>query len=783
MDRVVSARPNFGLESVRLVPKFRVVLSLRSRWSSMLGRRGREAFWGRFGAWSLPCSLPLFLGSAVALKSASPEVRSVCWRWNGVAAEAVHASRLGDGVVTSGTTSASSSGPASGLSGSQGTQGVGLDVVVSQRSYFAGDVVKCRIYFYFPETLREPVFLEWASAQLHGHVAFDPHLVSPKDAELVAEAAEGAHLDFEDREKRLRQQHEANAVLHRARDSMRVLRRTKSEVQVGRRDRATGQGAPAGTAADETSHDGYEATLDFLSQAASLPTPSMPDVTLLAGKYGSCLFSSPPEVFACAHEARYFYVLSVGAKLDHHETAQVLHVPIRICSTIDPEPPLRGSRARRTKSRGSTYSRGSSQSLAQRLSRNDRVRSFSSFLVEEHNFNARSYMLGETRFRRKAGPGPSEMFKVASEDLPLNVRPGAVSLKVVDYDCTGIALEERASQHALAAGERHRSTNGRSSLAHRGSSAGSYKSDLDKGIGARGHGSDDGSANEASDSEAGEDENEGEDDNANDDDDDDDDGDNDDNDDDDDDESTAGAGTRIFRIGSEARHMALLHMFRDAVRPGDQVLMSFDFRNADVNCYQVTVALEIEERSKCPPSLQAALDPLTDADGFGMGPWQRVLTSRTVQVGFNLQRSVILTVPTETTPDFETDLVSVHSFLRFEFVTARETPNEGDGVNGSEGDGENEEWVGPGAVQGGLPVTNSRTQTSPWRIPLKVLPPFDRHARHKAAARAKQVVNAIEGNNSMGSLSAVGSETSYDSGILMLSSSTQASMLHVHVWF
>jgi len=633
----------------------------------------------------------------------------------------------------SSVSNASSSGPSGAASSSLSLQNsssvnVGLDVVISQRSYFAGDVVKCRIYFYFPDSLRESVFLEWASAQIHGHVAFDPHLVSPRDAELVAEAADAGHLDFEDREKRLRRAHETTSVLHRAEEGMQVIRRTKSEVRVGRRN---DHHNPRAGDVNQAGHDGYEATMDFLSQTASVPMPRMPDVTLLAGKYGSCIFSSPPEVFACALEgrpgremafafeaqlptelppsyrgcaARYFYVLSVGTKLGHHETAQVLHVPIRLCSTIEPEDDtIQG--ASNGSSDGNLVTRpGSSLSTGK-----DRMRSFSSFIVEEHNFNVRSYILGETRFRRKMAPGSDESFRVASDDLPLNVRPGAVGLKVVDFDCTGIALEERASQYAPAAGDETPS-----SARHRS------PSDSDFG--------------------------------------------------DEEDTAAAGGGARVFRIGSEARHMALLHMFREAVRPGDQLLMSFDFAHADVNCYQITVALELEERSKCPPSLQAALDPLTDAHGFGMGPWQRILTSRTVQVGFNLQRSIIMTVPVDATPDFETDLISVRSYLRFSFVTAKDRDP---GTS----------WDGPGTVQGGLPITNSRTQTSPWRIPLKILPPFDRHAKQKASIRVKQVASAIEtdGVASSSAPTSVSPENGYDSGILMLSSSTQSSMLHVHV--
>ena len=56
------------------------------------------------------------------------------------------------------------------------TELVMLDVILGQKCYFAGDVIKARLYIRFLGR----TMLEWATAQLHGHVAFDPHLVSPQ---------------------------------------------------------------------------------------------------------------------------------------------------------------------------------------------------------------------------------------------------------------------------------------------------------------------------------------------------------------------------------------------------------------------------------------------------------------------------------------------------------------------------------------------------------------------------------------------------------------------------
>ena len=174
----------------------------------------------------------------------------------------------------------------------------------------------------------------------------------------------------------------------------------------------------------------------------------------------------------------------------------------------------------------------------------------------------------------------------------------------------------------------------------------------------------------------------------------------------------------------------------------DLILIKFDFTDAAVHCYQVTIGIEVEEQTKCPPSLHAAFSPLLkeakslkkttieDPNSFGLGPWTRVLLSRTIQVTCNMSRSVILTIPVDVTPDFETDLISVRTFLRFEFVTARK---------------------GNGKLL--FPINNSSTQTSPWRIPLHVVPPIESYNNNRH---------------------------DNDEGILLLSSSTRSSMLHVH---
>jgi hypothetical protein len=633
---------------------------------------------------------------------------------------------------------------------------VGLDVVLSKRCLFAGDKVRCRVYFWFGhERSASHSLLEWASIQVHGHVAFDPHLVSPHDAADMADEA-AAEFNASERARRLRQAllvgggeggGEARA-LHRAEESMRVLRKTKSHVQVGEMSllvapeggpaagKAGTGGADASAASQSgSSVDSYEDSLEFLARASAAHRgASMPDVTLLAGKYGSCLFASPPEVVACAVKgrpgmevafayearlpdtlppsykgscARYFYVLTLACKMKHSAEASVLHVPLRVCSTIgldDPHalpPPPPGSR--RT-SRGGSNAPAPAPELAEApaAASASKLRSFSSFLLERHDFHVKSWALGETM-------GASAWATPVLPKVPLNINPKAETFKVIDFDSTGYVEKERALDARARTGSN-------SSYASQGGGGGGGGGSGSGGENGLGHGSKPAADLSKSAAEQRP-------------------------------SLTRAIGEQVFRIGSEQRHMAHVSLFKDSVAPGEEMLVMFDFTGAAVPCYQVTVALEVEERSKCPPPLHAALGPLLRAQGspspvahtdvenpssFGLGPWTRVVLSRTVQVAFNATRSVILTVPHDLFPDFETDLVWVRTFLRFEFVTERK-----------------------GAQPWAMPITNSATQTSPWRMPLRVVPPQEFFA---------------------------GNAKDSEEGILLLSSCTQAGMLHVRVY-
>jgi len=366
---------------------------------------------------------------------------------------------------------------------------------------------------------------------------------------------------------------------------------------------------------------------------------SMPDVTLLSGKFGHCIFASPAEVVACmktgkAHSelafayeatlpktlppsykgssAKYFYMITIGIKLASSNIANVVHVPFSVISS----------------STIPSVSETGGVTLLRRKS---------SLVLLDQDFGVKSWFLGEAYElaadglrRRNSNNVFSDLQQI--DDFPVNPRRRA--FKIHDFDCTG------GYERDVTSGSLHKE--------------------------------------------------------------------------------------QVFSIGTSGVHMAHLHMYKRQVCPGEQILLLFDFK--DSPCLQVSVALQVEEVSKTPLSLNIALDPLTkgNAQSQGTGVWSKVLVSKHVQVAFNSTRSLVLTVPTDATPDFETPLISVKSYLKFEFVT-------------SEND---------------LPISSSSelVQTCPWKTPLEIIVP-------KPPAK-----------------------NTNDSGILLLSSSTQSNLIHKRCW-
>jgi len=206
-------------------------------------------------------------------------------------------------------------------------------------------------------------------------------------------------------------------------------------------------------------------------------------------------------------------------------------------------------------------------------------------------------------------------------------------------------------------------------------------------------------------------------------------------------------GVKIFKIGSEESHMAKLTMYRQSIAPGETLLVSLDFQDAKTRCAQVTVGIETEEKRVQPPPLRAAFVPLTaklrarnSNDPMGSGPWRRTIATEHAVVPTNMAISLKLYIPADTTPDFSTDLVTVRSFLRFEFVTVRKESS----LAGDQSDSN------PGPIN---PITNSSVQICPWRIPLSVIPPTSFHSKTTSVAGSNENVvrtNTMLEMNSIG---------------------------------
>lgn len=176
-------------------------------------------------------------------------------------------------------------------------------------------------------------------------------------------------------------------------------------------------------------------------------------------------------------------------------------------------------------------------------------------------------------------------------------------------------------------------------------------------------------------------------------------------------------------IGTGDNHVAKFTLRKSFVSPGEDFLIAFDFSNAKIRCFKVNVAIETEEKSVAPPPPQAAFvalrqsksiqGSLSNSSGIagsssssvsaqsqafeqtdhiyghsstsnirdyyfgestvGQGPWHRVLATYEFIVSSSSICSMVLTLPNDATPDFATDYIFVHSFLRFEFYVAANT--------------------------------------------------------------------------------------------------------------
>ena len=64
--------------------------------------------------------------------------------------------------------------------------------------------------------------------------------------------------------------------------------------------------------------------------------------------------------------------------------------------------------------------------------------------------------------------------------------------------------------------------------------------------------------------------------------------------------------TFIYRIGSESKKLAKFSMYKSFVNPGEEFMLSFDFSDANIPCYQITVGIECVETAVGDPPLQVS---------------------------------------------------------------------------------------------------------------------------------------------------------------------------------
>jgi hypothetical protein len=113
--------------------------------------------------------------------------------------------------------------------------------------------------------------------------------------------------------------------------------------------------------------------------------------------------------------------------------------------------------------------------------------------------------------------------------------------------------------------------------------------------------------------------------------------------------------------------LAKCYVLPSFVHPGDALNIRLDFSNAAEKCRKVQAIIEVEERTTGPPPLVAVFEPLL-RKRQGSGPWIRQIASKHLDVSICSSCAFSLStygVP----PDFSTDLIIVHTYLRLEFTT------------------------------------------------------------------------------------------------------------------
>jgi hypothetical protein len=128
-----------------------------------------------------------------------------------------------------------------------------------------------------------------------------------------------------------------------------------------------------------------------------------------------------------------------------------------------------------------------------------------------------------------------------------------------------------------------------------------------------------------------------------------------------------GVSVRALNVQTGKGRLARCFVHPSVVHPGDAINIRLDFAQAAEKCSKVRIIIEVEERTSGPPPLVAVLEPLL-RQRPGAGPWIKQLSSKSLDV-FNTSSCAFSISTYGAPPDFSTDLIVVHTYLRIEFTT------------------------------------------------------------------------------------------------------------------
>jgi len=131
-----------------------------------------------------------------------------------------------------------------------------------------------------------------------------------------------------------------------------------------------------------------------------------------------------------------------------------------------------------------------------------------------------------------------------------------------------------------------------------------------------------------------------------------------------------------FEIARSGRRVAVIMLARPAYRLGETISAIIDFKNSNIPCYSVHVALETSEK------VDPAIALRSNASIYRVT--RKVHASFAENALFAQRLSFSPTIPPNSTPEFITSGVSLEWKLRIEFITPRLTFEDGERAEWSE---------------------------------------------------------------------------------------------------